>query len=119
MSKVLTAAGISSWSGTCCTSDERWITLTGPKGAVQHVRLVGDAREQAKLHGITPQVMAAADLVSLNAELLAALRSTTESLEAWVEIADDEDQREYDHKALADARAVIRKAELLSSEDAK
>lgn len=44
MSRVITASKLSIWSGTGCRSDERWLTLHGPRGAAQHVRLVDDAK---------------------------------------------------------------------------
>ena len=40
-------------------------------------------------------------------ELLAALNATTESLENWVELQDDEDARDYDAKALSTAHDLI------------
>lgn len=43
-------------------------------------------------------------------ELLEALEATLAGLEAWVEIADDDDKRDEDNEAIAMAYAAIAKA---------
>lgn len=52
-----------------------------------------------------------ARLISASPELLAACRNLLGCLEDWCEIADDDDQREDDHLAIAAAKAAISKAE--------
>jgi hypothetical protein len=49
-----------------------------------------------------------ARLIEAAPRLLKALESTLNSLENWVEIQDAEDARDYDAKAIAEARAVIK-----------
>ena len=50
-------------------------------------------------------------LLSKAPELLAALRATTESMDNWVELQDDEDARDCDDKALSTAHDLINKLE--------
>lgn len=44
-------------------------------------------------------------------ELLAALRKVSTCLNGWLEIADEEDQRDYDKEALAEANQVMQQVE--------
>lgn len=46
-------------------------------------------------------------LESQRDELLAALRKVSTCLNGWLEIADEEDQRDYDHEALKEAYQVM------------
>ena len=59
---------------------------------------IADEQEQA-----TVRLMVAAP------ELLDTLEETLKCLENWMEIAGDEDQRDYDQEAVAKARALIKK----------
>lgn len=48
-------------------------------------------------------------------ELLAALKSTTSALEAWVEIQDEEDARDSDDIAIKRANRIIKRVEKYSN----
>lgn len=51
-----------------------------------------------------------ARLITAAPDMLAALEATLAGLEAWVEIADDDDKRDSDNEAIAMARVAIAKA---------
>ena len=55
--------------------------------------------------------MELAKLQAQRAELLAALRKVSTCLSGWLEIADEEDQRDYDKEALEEAYQAIKNAE--------
>lgn len=102
---VLTATRINSWAGSGCRSDERWVTLIGPKGATQQVRLVGAAYQQALKNEKVLEDLE--KLKGLVGELSGSLREMVECLE--IKTADPQNLRYYDTWALDKARAVLRK----------
>lgn len=96
MSRVLTASKLSWWSGTGCRSDERWLTLHGPRGAAQHVRLIDEA-------AINPTADVA--VVEAAAMVLYSVESLDPRYLNWV--GETEEYREaYREKARTHLRAV-------------
>ena len=61
-------------------------------------------------YSVTDLTAQDARTLSAAPEILEALEATLAGLEAWVEIADDDDKRDSDNEAIAMARAAIAKA---------
>ena len=69
------------------------------------------AEANARLIAAAPETAAERDALKVaNATLLEALENVASALEAWDEIADDDDKRDSDHEAIACARAALAKA---------
>lgn len=67
-------------------------------------------RSIAYIDGHMHEDNANAALIAAAPDLLAALQMVVDSLVTWIEIAEDEDLRDYDNNALSAARAAIAKA---------
>lgn len=107
MAKVLTAAAISTWRGVGCRADEHWLTLHGPKGAAQHVKLTGYALARAEAHAAREDERDR--LQTANAELLTSLKDVIEYAERYRDLSDDHEGDCAD--SIRDALALIARAE--------
>lgn len=70
----------------------------------------GYAGEIHREEGLNEKDWALAHIFTAGPELLSALEDTLGCLQGWMEIADDEDQRDYDYEAVEKATAAIAKA---------